>query len=74
MKPTWEYRRINLTASNHGTDEIQRLNAAGEEGWEIVHISADNVAYLKRPSKKRARQSAGRHFAHASEAVRRDSH
>jgi hypothetical protein len=49
MKRAWEYRRIDLTASNHGTDEIQRLNVAGEEGWEIVHISADNVAYLKRP-------------------------
>jgi hypothetical protein len=49
MKPAWEYRRINLTASNHGTDDISVLNAAGEEGWEIVHISEENVAYLKRP-------------------------
>src|SRR6478672_3958447 len=52
MKTAWEYRKIKLTASNHGTDEILHLNVAGEEGWEIVHISADDVAYLKRPIEK----------------------
>ena len=49
MKLAWEYCKINLTASNHGMDDIQVLNATGEQGWELVHISTEHVAYLKRP-------------------------
>jgi hypothetical protein len=38
---------INLFDLPRGTDEIDLLNDAGE-GWELVAIAANNVAYLKR--------------------------
>jgi hypothetical protein len=62
--PQWEYRTIHLNA----TDEIDLLNDAGEEGWELVAIAANNVLYLKRqiaqpvavsarPSRRKAEKS-----------------
>ena len=50
--PPWEYRKIDLSDPRHMTDDIELLNAAGEEGWEVVHITANNVAYLKRDGEK----------------------
>jgi hypothetical protein len=45
----WEYRKIDLADPKHMTsDDIELLTAAGEEGWEVVHITANNIAYLKR--------------------------
>jgi hypothetical protein len=46
--PQWQYRTINLGDLPRGEDEIDVLNDAGEEGWELVRIAANNVAYLKR--------------------------
>jgi hypothetical protein len=57
MKQAWEYRKIDLTASNHGIGDIELLNAAGEQGWEVVHISSENIAYLKRPIEEPARRN-----------------
>ncbi len=48
----WEYRKIDLGTSQLTTNDIELLNAAGEEGWEVVHITDNNVAYLKRSSEK----------------------
>ena len=44
--PQWEYRRINFGELLRGTEEL--LNSAGEEGWELVAITNNGVAYLKR--------------------------
>jgi len=44
----WEYRKIDLNQLPRKTDEIEALCDAGEEGWELVAILANNVAYLKR--------------------------
>jgi hypothetical protein len=46
--PQWQYRTIHLNDLPRKTDEIDLLNDAGEEGWELVVIAANNVAYLKR--------------------------
>ena len=46
--PRWEYAMIYLSELPRGTDEIDILNDAGEDGWELVNIMANNVAYLKR--------------------------
>jgi hypothetical protein len=46
--PQWEYATIHLSELPRGTNEIDVLNDAGEEGWELVGILANNVAYLKR--------------------------
>jgi Domain of unknown function (DUF4177) len=45
----WEYRAIELTGSHSGVDDIAVLNEAGRDGWELVRITANNIAYLKRP-------------------------
>jgi hypothetical protein len=44
--PQWEYRRINFGELLRGTEEL--LNSAGKEGWELVAITNNGVAYLKR--------------------------
>jgi DNA-binding protein H-NS len=44
----WEYRKIDLNQLPRKTDEIDVLCDAGEEGWELVTIQSNNVAYLKR--------------------------
>ena len=44
----WEYTMIYLSELPRGTDEIDILNDAGEDGWELVSIMANDVAYLKR--------------------------
>jgi hypothetical protein len=46
--PQWEYRKIPLIEAPSGGGNIDILNDAGEEGWELVAITTDNVAYLKR--------------------------
>jgi hypothetical protein len=46
--PTWEYRKIDLDASPHAMSDVELLNAAGKEGWEVVHVTDNNAAYLKR--------------------------
>ena len=50
--PPWEYRNIDLSDPRHMTSDVELLNAAGGEGWEVVHITANNVAYLKRNGEK----------------------
>ena len=44
----WEYRKIDLNQVPRKTDEVDVLCDAGEEGWELVTILQNNVAYLKR--------------------------
>jgi hypothetical protein len=46
----WEYRKISLSEAPRKGDEIDLLNDAGRDGWELVGISSNSVAYLKRPS------------------------
>jgi hypothetical protein len=45
--PQWQYCAIHLNELPLG-EEIDTLNDAGEEGWELVGITTNNVAYLKR--------------------------
>jgi hypothetical protein len=44
----WEYRKIALNQLSPKTADVDVLNAAGDEGWELVAILPNNVAYLKR--------------------------
>ena len=64
--PQWEYVTIHLNERPRGTNELDLLNDAGEDGWEPVTITANKVAYLKRqvagstaPSAKSPRRKAG---------------
>ena len=40
----WEYRIINIRSENYRLDPAyeERLNTLGEEGWELVSITAIN--------------------------------
>jgi len=44
----WEYRKLDLNDLPRGSDDVGVLNRVGGEGWELVAITPNNVAYLKR--------------------------
>jgi H-NS histone family len=44
----WEYRKILLNEHRRREDDLDLLCDAGERGWELVAITPNNVAYLKR--------------------------
>jgi len=62
--PRWQYRSIDLAHLPPRTDELDLLNEAGEVGWELMAITINHVAYLKRavdaqanaPDDRRARR------------------
>ena len=45
---SWEHRKINLNELPRRRDEIDALCDAGMDGWELVTILPNNIAYLKR--------------------------
>ncbi|HZT47291.1 MAG TPA: hypothetical protein VFA64_04905 [Hyphomicrobiaceae bacterium] len=47
--PQWQYRKIDLSSHDPRGDGIDLLNAAGRDGWELVIITSNHIAYLKRP-------------------------
>jgi anti-sigma regulatory factor (Ser/Thr protein kinase) len=63
--PQWDYRKINLNDVPRKSDDIDLLLDAGRDGWELVGITANNVAYLKRrvdepgPTSAPRRKTAG---------------
>jgi hypothetical protein len=46
--PKWEYLVIDLSDLPRRTGEMDLLNDAGVNGWELVGITSNNKAYLKR--------------------------
>jgi len=46
--PEFEYEKINLNYIPRRGDDIDLLDELGEGGWELVAITANNIAYLKR--------------------------
>lgn len=44
----WEYRKIYLNAHGRRGDDIELLSDAGDAGWELVTVTPNCVAYLKR--------------------------
>jgi hypothetical protein len=44
----WEYRKLDLNDRARKAKETDLLNDAGSEGWEVVAITANHIAYLKR--------------------------
>lgn len=45
----WEYRKIELSGAPLRMTDVDLLSDAGRHGWELVAISGNNIAYLKRP-------------------------
>jgi hypothetical protein len=46
--PQWEYSKIDLNDVPAKASDLDALDDAGKDGWELVGISANNVAYLRR--------------------------
>jgi hypothetical protein len=46
--PQWEYNKIDLNSIPANTRDLDVLNRAGQQGWELVSITRNNVAYFKR--------------------------
>jgi hypothetical protein len=54
----WEYSKIDLNSPPKKLSDIDFLNDAGAEGWELIAITATNAAILKRPFPKAAKASS----------------
>jgi hypothetical protein len=46
--PVWEYTTIDLNDLPPKVSELDLLDDAGTEGRELVVITPNNIAYLKR--------------------------
>jgi len=56
--PEWEYRTLDLNDLPRKMEALDVLNDAGEKGWELVIITPNQIAYLKRQvAKRRARST-----------------
>jgi hypothetical protein len=44
----WEYLKIDLNQHPRRGDELDLLNRAGADGWELVSMTSHNLADLKR--------------------------
>jgi hypothetical protein len=44
--PEWEYRTLDLNDLPRKTEVVDVLNNAGENGWELVTITPNQIAYL----------------------------
>jgi DNA-binding protein H-NS len=56
----WEYKKIALNEVPRGDDDIDVLCDAGEQGWELVSVLPNGVAYLKREMTDSAPETAER--------------
>jgi hypothetical protein len=52
--PEWEYITLDLSYLPRKISELDVLNDAGKDGWELVMITSNNIAYLKRPIPRRS--------------------
>ena len=56
--PQWEHRKIDLNNVPRKTDDIDLLNDVGDQGWELVTITTNSMAYFKRQLEDPARTSS----------------
>lgn len=50
----WQYKTIDLGARSWKESEIDLLNRAGEQGWELVAITPPLVAWMRKPEEEPA--------------------
>jgi hypothetical protein len=44
----WEYCKVDLGTIPSRSTDVDLLNDLGNEGWELVNIMPNSIAYLKR--------------------------
>jgi len=44
----FEYRKMDLNPASAKVSDVDLLNAAGQEGWRVIWITANSHAYLER--------------------------
>lgn len=44
----WEYRKLDLNDVPHRRDQIDLMREAGEEGWQLIVLTDNLIAYFKR--------------------------
>jgi hypothetical protein len=54
----WEYKAVDLNDAPNGGDEVDLLKEFGAQGWELVTITANRLAFLKRPIPPAVRTSS----------------
>jgi hypothetical protein len=54
----WEYLTIDHAYLPARTGEVDLLNDAGGQGWELITIMSNHVAYMRRPINDRSRARA----------------
>ena len=64
--PQWVYLRLDLNDAPRRGDEVDILNKAGSEGWVLVSVTGQRVAYLKREIAALAKSGRPRTAAPAS--------
>ena len=67
----WEYDQINLNELPRKMNALDVLNDAGAEGWELVTLTALNIAILKRPPERKTTRSKATPCLRKASPVRR---
>lgn len=44
----WEYMKVDLNNAARKEDDINVLNRFGKDGWDLVAVTSNNMAYLKK--------------------------
>jgi hypothetical protein len=65
----WEYRKVDLGMLPRRSTDIDLLNDLGKEGLELVNITPNTMAYLKRQLPVSAPPKSVRHAKSATAQV-----
>jgi hypothetical protein len=56
--PEWQYITLDPNDLPRRTTVLDFLNDAGKDGWELVMITTNHIAYLKRQLPRRSSRTS----------------
>jgi hypothetical protein len=62
----WQYRKIDLNDLPPRADEIDFINKVGGQGWELVAITTNHIAYFKHKVEEPPQAPGARHKGKAA--------
>ncbi len=65
----WEYDKVDLSSLSTKISNLDLLNDAGKEGWELVAVTVNNFAVMKRKVSPVPSARSGGARVHAGEVV-----